>query len=59
MQFIIYNHADGVAFGPFNSQNDAEEWLAKQEIYVDQYHDQEVEITEFRPITEKLKVIVK
>lgn len=43
-------------FGPFNSKNDAEEWLAKQGVMLGQYESQEVSVNELRPTTEILEL---
>lgn len=55
--WIVVDYNKTKCFGPFQTKDEAEEWLAKQGIPLGQYEDQEVGVTELRPITEQLEMI--
>jgi len=40
-------------YGPFITMREAEEWLARQDIYEEQYDQQEVSINYVRPFTDR------
>lgn len=44
-------------YGPFDSKGSAEEWLAKQNIYVGQYDEQEVSILPLLDKSQQLETI--
>ena len=52
--WIVFDDSNYKPYGPFINQHDAEEWLAKQGIYIDQYSENEVSVMKMKPITETL-----
>ena len=55
--WIVVDWNNTKHFGPFQTEDEAEEWLAKQGIMLGQYEDQEVSVTRLAPLTEQLDLI--
>ena len=55
--FIVFDWNKTKAFGPFETQDQAEDWLASLGIGLGSYEDQEVSVMKLSPITEKLEMI--
>ena len=55
--FAVHDSNKERIYGPFNTKEEAEEWLAKQGIYVGQYEMQEVSILPLYATSEKLEDI--
>lgn len=53
--WIVFDWHCTIAYGPFNTKEEGEEWLAKQNIHPEQYEEQEVSILQLIPISEKLQ----
>jgi hypothetical protein len=55
--FVVMDWYRTQIYGPFLSRDAAEEWLARQEIYLDQYYSREVSVMELQSTKLKLPVI--
>ena len=55
--FVVVDWHKTKLYGPFETKEAAEDWLAEQGILDGQYEDQEVSICALRPQTEKLEDI--
>ena len=55
--FIVFDWHDTKAYGPFETKDGAENWLAGQGIFIGQYDDNEVTINSLCPVTDRLTEI--
>lgn len=57
MMWIVVDWHDTRFFGPFNSEGEAENWLAGQNILIGQYEDNEVSINKLEGLSARLHEI--
>jgi hypothetical protein len=55
--WVVIDHYNDVPYGPFDTKEAAEDWLANQGIPLGQYMDQDVSVDQVRPTTERIPLV--